>query len=172
VSRWRCDAFGDPAGRGRRRIRGTRKIEALTTSAEGDLVFATSDFDYPPDHFKLEGLVAMPDRELWFGVREVGPDYEHPDYTITILKASYSKADDGTVAVQPPVSVVTRVDPSGRPPSTDGLGLSSLARHDDVLAMLTSREAPPSSFVRSGGDGFTRRPEQGVLMMVEVVGLR
>ncbi len=181
-------------------IRGTRKIEGLTKSAEGDLVFAASDFDWPPDgrsaepdlynrllywpignvaqaaianptsngdvvssvslrpyftaalksdkypsgppYFKIEGLVAMPNRELWFGVREVGPDYEHPDYTITILKVSYSKSDDGTVAVRPPFSVVTRVDPSARLPSTDRLGLSSLARHDDALAMLTSREAP------------------------------
>jgi hypothetical protein len=189
---------------------------------------------YPsgPPYFKIEGLVAMPNRELWFGVREVGPDYEHPDYTVTILKASYSKSDDGTVAVRPPFSVVTRVDPSVRLPSTDRLGLSSLARHDDALAMLTSREAPegqvghesyiwiarlsaaagldfqvvagadgqplklpckaegvdflspsrllvvcdedrsPSTFARSAGDRFTRRPDQGVVMMVDVSGLR
>ncbi|MCA1691971.1 MAG: hypothetical protein LC733_07165, partial [Actinobacteria bacterium] len=121
-------------------IRSTRKIEGLTKSAEGDLVFAISDFDWPPDgtsaepdlynrllywpighvdqaaianptsngdvvssvslrphfidalksekypsgppYFKIEGLVAMPNRELWFGVREIGPDYEHPDYTV------------------------------------------------------------------------------------------
>jgi hypothetical protein len=181
-------------------IRGTRKIEGLTKSAEGDLVFATSDFDWAPDgktaepdlynrllywpmghvdqaavanptsngdvvssvslrpyftaalksdkypsgppYFKIEGLVAMPNRELWFGVREVGPDYEHPDYTVTILKASYSKSDDGTVVVRPPFSIVTRVDPSVKLSSADRLGLSSLARHDDALAMLTSREAP------------------------------
>ncbi len=270
-------------------IRGTRKIEGLTKSAEGDLMFATSDFDWPPDgksaepdlynrllywpigqvdqaaianptsngdvvssvslrpyfiaalksgkypsgppYFKIEGLVAMPNRELWFGVREVGPDYEHPDYTVTILKASYSKSDDGTVAVRPQFSVVARVDPSVRMPSTDRLGLSSLARHDDALVMLTSREAPEgqvghqsyiwvarlpakagldfhvvagadgqplklpckaegidfvsarrllvvcdedrslSTFTRSGGDGFTRRPDQGVVMMVDVSGL-
>jgi hypothetical protein len=271
-------------------IRGTRKIEGLTKSAEEDLVFATSDFDWPPDgktaepdlynrllywpigqehqaaianptsnadvvssvslrphfmaalksdkypsgppYFKIEGLAAMPNRELWFGVREVGPDYEHPDYTVTILKASYSKADDGTVAVRPPFSVVTRLDTAVRLPSRDRLGLSSLARHDDALAMLTSREAPegqvghesyiwiarlpatagldfqvvagtdgqplklpckaegvdfvsarrllvvcdedrsPSTFARSGGDPFTRRPDQGVVMMVDISGLR
>jgi hypothetical protein len=181
-------------------LRGTRKIEGLTKSAEGDLVFATSDFDFPPDvksaepdlynrllywpighadraaianptsnagvvssvslrpyftaalksdkypsgppYFKIEGLVGMPNRELWFGVREVGPDYEHPDYTVTILKASYSTSADGTVAVRPPVSVVTRVDTSAKLPSKDRLGLSSMARHDDMLVMLTSREAP------------------------------
>jgi hypothetical protein len=271
-------------------IRGTRKIEGLTKSAEGDLVFATSDFDWPPDgksaepdlynrllywpighvdqaaianptsngdvvssvslrpyfmaalksdkypsgppYFKIEGLVAMPNRQLWFGVREVGPDFEHPDYTVTILKASYSKSDDGTVAVRPPFSVVTRLDTSVSLPSTDRLGLSSLARHDNALAMLTSREAPegqvghesyiwlarlsptgdldlqvvagadgqplqlpckaegmdfaspsrllivcdedrsPSTFAGSGGDRFTRRPDQGVFMMVDVSGLR
>jgi hypothetical protein len=271
-------------------LRGTRKIEALTKSAEGDLVFATSDFDWPPDgksaepdpynrllywpighvdqaaianptsnggvvssvslrphfiaalksdkypsgppYFKVEGLVGMPNRELWFGVREVGPDYEHPDYTITILKASYSVSDDAKVLVRPPFAVVTRVDPSARLPSADRLGLSSLARHGDALAMLTSREAPegqvghesyiwvaslsapgglefqvvpradgrplklpckaegadfvsrgrllvvcdedrsPSTFVRSGGGRFTRRPDQGVVMMVDVSGLR
>jgi hypothetical protein len=174
----------------------------------------------------------MPNRELWFGVREVGPDYEHPEYTVTILKASYSKSDDGTVAVRPPFSVVTRVDPSVGLPSTDRLGLSSLARHDAVLAMLTSREAPEgevghesyvwvarlraaagldfdvvagvdgqplklpckaegvdfvsasrlvvvcdedrslSTFTRSGGDRFTRQPDQGVVMMVDISGLR
>ena len=271
-------------------IRGTRKIEGLTTSAEGDLMFATSDFDWPPDensaepdlynrllywpvghedrtaianptrngdvvssvslrpyfsaalksdaypsgppYFKIEGLTAMPRRELWFGVREVGPDFEHPDYTITILKASYSKADDGTVALRPPFNVVTRVDPSVRLPSVDRLGLSSLARDDGVLAMLTSREAPegevghqsyiwlarlsaraepdfhvvagadgrslklpckaegvdfvspsrllvvcdedrsPSTFAGSRGDRFTRRPNQGVFMIVDLSGLR
>jgi hypothetical protein len=181
-------------------IRAARKIEGLTKSAEGDLVFATSDFDWPPDgnstepdpyntllywpvedlgraavahptsnrgvvssvslrshfiealksekypagppYFKIEGLVAMPNRELWFGVREVGLDYEHFEYTATILKASYSKANDGTVQLRPPFSVVARVDPSVGLPSTDRLGLSSLARHDDTLLMLTSREAP------------------------------
>ncbi len=271
-------------------IRDTRKIEGLTKSAEGDLLFATSDFDWPPDgrstepdlynrllywpighvdraavanpttnggvvssvslrpyfiealksdrypsgppYFKIEGLVAMPNRELWFGVREVGPDYEHPDYTVTILRASYSKSDDGSVAVLPPVSLVTRVDPSIMLPSTDRLGLSSLARRDDALVMLTSREAPegqvghesyiwvarlparvgldfqvvagadrqplklpckaegadfvtpsrllivcdedrsPSTFAGSGGDRFTRRPDQGVVMMVDLSGLR
>ena len=271
-------------------IRGTRKIEALATSAEGDLVFATSDFDWPPDdtspepdrynrllywpiarvdqvaianpttngdvvssvslrryftaalksraypsgppYFKIEGLVAMADRELWFGVREVGPDYEHPDYTVTILSASYSKSADGTVALRPPFSVVTRVDPAAELPSTDRLGLSGLTRHDDALAMLTSREAPegqvghesyiwladlsarpgldlqvladadgrplklpckaegvdfvdpgrllvvcdedrsPSTFARSDGERLTRRPDQGVVMIVDVGGLR
>jgi hypothetical protein len=270
-------------------LRETRKIEGLTTSAEGDLVFATSDFDYPPDgtstepdpynrllywpighpdraaianptsnagvvssvslrphfiaalksaqypsgppYFKIEGLVAMPKRELWFGVREVGPDYEHPDYTVTILTASYSKSGDGTVALRPPFSVVTVLRPSDELPSMDGLGLSSLARHDDLLAMLTSREAPegqvgheaylwvarlpgkgeldfqvvpgadrrplrlpckaegvdfisrsrllivcdedrsPSSFATSRGERFTRRPDQGVVMVVDVSGL-
>ncbi|MDX6677488.1 MAG: hypothetical protein QOE31_1540, partial [Solirubrobacteraceae bacterium] len=188
---------------------------------------------YPsgPPYFKIEGLVAMPKRELWFGVREVGPDFEHPDYTVTILRASYSKSGDGTVALRPPFSVVTRVDPSVRLPSADRLGLSSLARHDDALAMLTSREAPegqvghesyiwvarhaaeadldfqvvanadgkplklpckaegvdfvspsrllivcdedrsPSTFARSGGERFTRRPDQGVFMMVDLSGL-
>ena len=270
-------------------IRSTRKIEALTESAEGDLVFATNDFDWPPDgrsaepdlynrllywprdhanraaianptsnagvvsslslrpyfvaalksakypsgppYFKIEGLVAMPNRELWFGVREVGPDFEHPDYTVTILRASYSESDDGTVAVRPPISVVARVDPSTELPSTDRLGLSSLARHDEALVMLTSREAPEgqlghesyiwvarlparpgldlqvvagadgqplklpckaegvdfasatrllvvcdedrslSTFANSGGDRFTRRPDQGVVLMVDISGL-
>ena len=181
-------------------IRAARKIEGLTKSAEGDLVFATSDFDWPPDgkstepdpyntllywpiddvgraavahptsnqgvissvslrpsfiealksdkypagppYFKIEGLVAMPNRELWFGVREVGPDYEHPDFVVTILRASYSKANDGTVQLKLPFSVVARIDPSIELPSTDRLGLSSLARRDDTLWMLTSREAP------------------------------
>jgi hypothetical protein len=271
-------------------IRGTRKIEGLAKSAEGDLVFATSDFDWAPDgksaepdlynrllywpighvdqaaianptsngnvvssvslrphftaalksgkypsgppYFKIEGLVAMPNRELWFGVREVGPDYEHPDYTVTILKASYSKSHDGTVALRPPFSVVTRVDASVALPSTDRLGLSSLARRDDALVMLTTREAPEgqvghesyiwgarlpatagldfrvaagtdgqplklpckaegvdflspsrlivvcdedrslSTFPRSGGERFARRPDQAVIMIVDVSGLR
>jgi hypothetical protein len=270
-------------------LRGTRKIEGVAKSAEGDLVFATSDFDWPPDgnstepdlynrllywplgrvdraaianptsngdvvssvslrphfidalksdkypsgppYFKIEGLVALPNRELWFGIREVGPDYEHPDYTVTILKAAYSMSDDGTVAVRPPFEVVTRLDPSVGLPSADGLGLSSLARHDDTLLMLTSREAPegqvghesyiwvaplgatagldfrvvadaggqplklpckaegvdfvsptrllvvcdedrsPSTFAASTGDPFTRRPDQGVVMVVDVSGL-
>jgi hypothetical protein len=177
-----------------------RKIEGLAKSAEGDLVFATSDFDWPPDgtssepdlynillywpiddpgraaivhptsnqgvissvslrpsfiealksdkypsgppYFKIEGLVALPNRELWFGVREVGPDYEHPDFVVTILRASYSKSNDGTVQLKLPFSVVARIDPSIELPSTDRLGLSSLARRDDILWMLTSREAP------------------------------
>lgn len=181
-------------------LRGTRKIEGLTKSPEDDLIFAMSDFDWPPDgnsaepdlynrllywpighedqtaivnptsnrdvvssvslrpyfqealksdtyptgppYFKVEGLVAMPNRELWFGVREVGPDYEHPDYTVTILKSSYSMSEDGTVALRPGFSVVTHVETQGSLPSKDRLGLSSLARHRDTLVMLTSHEAP------------------------------
>lgn len=136
------------------------------------------------------------------------------------------------MAVRPPFTVVARVDPSVRLPATDRLGLSSLARHDDALAMLTSREAPegqvghesylwvarlsgtaspdfrvvagadgrplklpckaegldfvspsrlllvcdedrsPSTFTGRGGDRFTRRPDQGVVMLVDVSGLR
>jgi hypothetical protein len=206
---------------------------ASSVSLRQHFISALKSDKYPsgPPYFKIEGLVAMPNRELWFGVREVGPDYEHPEYTVTILKASYSKSDDGTVAVRPPFSVVTRVGPSAGLPSTDRLGLSSLARHDDVLAMLTSREAPEgevghesyiwlarlpaatgldfnvvagvdgqplklpckaegvdfvsasrllvvcdedrslSTFTRGGGDRFTRRPDQGVVMMVVISGL-
>ena len=271
-------------------LRAARKIEGLTKSAEGDLVFATSDFDWPPDgksaeadpyntllywpiedlgraavahatsnqgvvssvslrahfiealksdrypagppYFKIEGLAAMPNRELWFGVREIGQDFEHPEYTVTILKASYSKADDGTVQLNLPLSVEARVDPSVGVPATDRLGLSSLTRHGEALLMLTSREAPeeqvghesylwvarlseragldfrvvagsdgkplklpckgegldalsasrllvvcdedrsPTSFSKRGGGSVTRRPDQGVLMIIDVNGLQ
>jgi len=271
-------------------LRAARKIEGLTRSAEGDLVFATTDFDWPPDgkstepdhyntlvywpvddigraavanptsnqgvissvslrpgfidalksdkypagppYFKIEGLVGMPDRELWFGVREVGPDYEHPDFVVTILRASYSRATDGTVQLRLPFSVVARIDTSIGLPSKDRVGLSSLARRDDTLWMLTSREAPegqvgheshlwvarlsdkvslvprvvggpdgqplrlpckaegldtlgpatllivcdedrsPTTFPKEGGGTVTRRPDQGVVMIVDVKGLQ
>jgi hypothetical protein len=181
-------------------LRGTRKIEGLTTSAEGDLVFAASDFDWPPDdtsaepdlynrivswpignidraavvnpttnqgvvssvslrpafiealksdrypagppYFKIEGLVAMPNRELWFGIREVGTDFEHPDYSVAILKASYEVAADGTVTVRVPFAIVDRIDTSFWLPGVDRLGLSSLARSGNAVVMTTSREAP------------------------------
>lgn len=181
-------------------LRTARKIEGLSSSAEGDFVFATTDFDWPPDensteadpyntliywptdditgariahptihngvtsslslrshfaealksakypegppYFKIEGLAALPNRELLFGIREIGVDYEHPEFTFVVLKASYTVSKDREVQLSFPLSVFANVDDFGNLPNKNEIGLSSIAAHNGRLWYLTSREAP------------------------------
>lgn len=181
-------------------LRAARKIEALAESAEGDFVFATTDFNWPPDnsstepdpyntlvywpigdiasariahqtvnngvassmslrthfaealksakypdgppYFKIEGLAALPNRQLLFGIREIGVDYEHPEFVFLVLKTSYTVSADREVRLAFPFSVFTRVDAAAFLPSKDRIGLSSIEFSNGRMWFLTSREAP------------------------------
>lgn len=47
-------------------------------------------FPKGPPYFKIEGLAALPGNRLIFGVREIGADYEHFEYSVALVEAHYS----------------------------------------------------------------------------------
>jgi hypothetical protein len=100
---------------------------------------------YPdgPPYFKIEGLAAIPNRTLLFGVREIGPDYAGLAYVFTVLKTTCAVSPTGEVTLASPFTVLTTVDTlSALPGSKTRPGLSSIERDGDRLWFLTSVEAP------------------------------
>ncbi len=55
--------------------------------------------EYPqgPPYYKIEGICAIPDSILLFGVREIGNSYEHPTYTFIILSTNYHSVNEEIV---------------------------------------------------------------------------
>jgi hypothetical protein len=66
--------------------------------------------------------------------------------------------------------VVAGVDdqPLKLPCKAEGVDFVSPSR----FLVVCDEDRSPSTFATSGGDRFTRRPDQGVVMMVDVSGLR
>lgn len=192
-------------------LREIRKIEEMSVAAEGDLLFVTTDFDWPPEpgnsepdrynvlvaadpanlndaqivapstnlgvtssvklraafqhalananfpegppYFKLEGLTALPNRRMIFGIRETGASYENPTYGMTLLSGGYTLTggevalEDGLVVERVPVPVELSI-------VATKLGLSALAydarRHGVwIVATIEGKEgvAPHSSYL-------------------------
>ena len=76
-----------------------------------------------PPYFKIEGMAALPGRRLLFGVRETGPDYEHPRYRHVILQATYTLTTDGIIVLSDSFSKV--IDFSTEP-EAEPTGVSAL----------------------------------------------
>lgn len=49
----------------------------------------SEQFPDGPPYYKIEGICALPDSTLLFGIRELGESYERPIYTFIILSARY-----------------------------------------------------------------------------------
>ncbi len=91
-------------------------------------------------YFKIEGLAAIPNNVLLFGVREMGKSYKDFDYVIHIVSVSYEITDSGIV-LNDDFKVVYDFDPSSFDLGHE-VGLSSIEynKYTDSLMILTSFE--------------------------------
>lgn len=101
-------------------------------------------FPQGPPYFKVEGLAALPDGRLLFGIRELGTSYEKGefDYTMQIVSVSYEAGEAG-VSLGEDFRLIYEFDPSRVGALGDNVvGLSSLEYdpHRDRLYVLTSYE--------------------------------
>lgn len=101
----------------------------------------TPAFPEGAPYFKVEGVAALPDQELLFGVRELGASYQDFEYTVMILSARWRQAPSGRIVLDPTTVRVAyrkdRLDVAGLQ-----VGLSSLERHPQTgeLFLLVSYE--------------------------------
>jgi hypothetical protein len=92
-------------------------------------------------YFKIEGLTAIPDNKLLFGIREIGASYQQPTYTIKLIEAGYT-LKNGKLRLDGDFKLAYEFDPSPRLGIPHKLGLSSV-EYDaarDRLYLLTSFE--------------------------------
>lgn len=93
-------------------------------------------------YFKVEGLMALPNQQLVFGIRELGSDYKNFRYTTRLVAVSYEQTTPGTWVVKPDMHTLLDFNPHQNDTQAGGLGLSSLEYdpvHDRIY-ILTSHE--------------------------------
>lgn len=99
-------------------------------------------------YYAVEGLTAIPNNKLLFGIRKFGKDYENFEYTITIISADYS-IDKGDLTLNN-FQIVFEIDPKTIRNKTgwNTVGLSSLEfdKYNNRLYMLTSFEKCESTY--------------------------
>ena len=90
-------------------------------------------------YFKIEAIACLPDYRLLFGVREIGQDYSHFDYTMQILVAKWKQSAPQHLETMERIYVY---EPQANPQIDRPVGLSSLAWDADhqQLLLLTSFE--------------------------------
>ena len=85
---------------------------------------ATSEFPVGPPYFKIEGLAVIPPNNLLFGIRETGPDFEHPRYGMTVLHGRFSEDEHGAIVLSERFQRLDLKLPEG---AASNLGLSAMA---------------------------------------------
>ena len=119
---------------------GVTSSVSLRASIQGAM--ANSD-DKGPPYFKIEGLAALPNNRLLFGVRERGASFKDFDYTVTLLEVGYAVNEDGRISLKDNMTEAYRFQPNELGPFPKATGLSSL--HYDAanerLLILTSYES-------------------------------
>jgi hypothetical protein len=77
-------------------------------------------------YFKIEGLMVLPGQRLVFGIRESGTDYQHFQYRILLVVATFKTAANGEISLTPTLTTMLDFDiPAALGLRTD-LGISSL----------------------------------------------
>lgn len=143
ASRW--DAYNTlliwPAGHpAQARIVAPRVRDGIVSSAGLRTLFL--DHLKTP-YFKIEGLMALPERRLVFGIRETGRRYDDFSYRILMLDIRYRIEADGSWTLEPPLRTLLDFAPDPAPGLPRGLGLSSI-EYDPAsgrIFLLTSHEA-------------------------------
>lgn len=150
----RLDAFNTliwwPAGHPERARVVTPSIREGVVSSKtlrNHMARALQHAGYPEGvpYFKVEGLAAVPQRRLLFGIREMGRDFRHFQYTIKILSVAYVLEDEELRLVgnlQPAYDF----DPALAPPCCRHVALSGLEYDPEghSLHLLTSYEQAPT----------------------------
>jgi len=110
-------------------------------------------------YFKIEGLAAIPSDNknqgnLLLGVREIGQDYEHPEYVIKLIKVSYHEDSEHRLRLNNDFKLIDYTQALKKQiPDKSTLALSSVEYNpeDNKLYFLTSyeestaKEPPPDS---------------------------
>ncbi|MCW3091937.1 MAG: hypothetical protein JWP81_3006 [Ferruginibacter sp.] len=65
-------------------IKSSKRLRKLFLNA-----LKTSDYPNGPPYFKIEGICALPDSVILFGIREIGKSFEDPEYTFIVLSSKY-----------------------------------------------------------------------------------
>jgi len=94
-------------------------------------------------YIKIEGLAAIPNNKLLFGIRELGEDYNGRKYTITIMSASYMFYKEELVLYDFKIALELDPDDGRKKTNCKTVGLSSLEydAYNKRLYMLTSYES-------------------------------
>ncbi len=103
---------------------------------------ASSEFPNGVPYFKIEGLAALPNRQLLFGIREFGESYKSFNYSIKIISTSY-EIENGKVVLPHDFQLIYEVSPELLKLTThQTVALSSL-EYDPInhqIFLLTSYE--------------------------------
>ena len=77
-------------------------------------------------YFKIEGLVALPDQRLIFGLREMGESHKKFNYKFLLIECHYLINDLNQVVVDPSFKTLLDYNTAEALPDAHGLGLSSI----------------------------------------------
>lgn len=119
------------------------EVRALSQDLRPVMQQALVSPTYPdgPPYFKVEGLAAIPEGRLLWGVRAVGADYRHPDFVAIVLETAYSIGAKG-LEITTPFKKVYEFKPGEVIAGYNTLALSSIEYDDqrEQLYFLTSYE--------------------------------
>lgn len=100
-------------------------------------VLRTRNYPNGVGYFKIEGLVALPDNSLLFGIREIGSDYTRAEQTFLLVRANYLKSSAGVI-VDPVLELVYAYDPRELSEINKPLGVAALEYHAPSEQILIS----------------------------------
>lgn len=101
---------------------------------------ADSLFVEGPEYFKIEGITAISDNKLLFGVREKGKDYMNFEYVIDIISVSYFWSEGEIILKNDFTKVYTFTPQINDIESPVGLSSLEYDRENERLFVLTSFE--------------------------------
>ena len=110
-------------------------------------ILRTRNFPNGVGYFKVEGLTALPDNSLLFGIREIGKDYTQAEQTFLLVRANYLRSSAGLI-VDPVLELVYAYDPRDLPGIDKPLGVASLEYHapSDQVFITTTYEQEGQPF--------------------------
>jgi len=103
-------------------------------------------FPNGPNYIKVEGLTALPNNKLVFGVREIGNEYNDFDYSITLIQFDYEVINDA-IQLKDKVSKIYKFTPDSSININTPLGISSVEYNafDGNIYFVTSYELSEDS---------------------------
>jgi len=122
-------------------------LSSKSLRAAFEKILRTRNFPNGVGYFKIEGLTALPDNSLLFGIREVGKDYTQAEQTFLLVRASYLRSSAGLI-VDPVLELVYAYDPRDLPEIDKPLGVASLEYHapSDQIVITTTYEQEGQPF--------------------------
>ena len=140
---------------------GVTSSVGLRASIQGAM--ANSD-DKGPPYFKIEGLAALPNNRLLFGVRERGASFKDFDYTVTLLEVGYAVDEDGRISLKDNMTEAFRFQPNKAVSKGHGPFQFALRRCERTfthLDQLRVRRNPPRHWVFPVAVAPARRFDRG-----------